>query len=124
MFLSKGFLPWHTSRSFSFEGSAIGPAGPDDILVANTCIRHKTREVWPSGTIIKGGYVIERCLGSGGFGTVDLARHRYLETMNVIKRLHDQYASDVEFARKFLKEPRVSNRAPLSAHPQYKTTKR
>ena len=42
----------------------------------------------------------------------------FLETMNVIKRLHDQYASDVEFARKFLKEPRVSNRAPFSAHPQ------
>ena len=69
----------------------------------------KIREVWPSGTIIKGDYVIERRLGSGGFGTVYLARHRYLETMNVIKRLHDQYASDVEFARKVLKEPRVSN---------------
>ena len=48
--------------------------------------------------------MIEKHLGSGGFGTVYLARHRFLDAMNVIKRLHDQYASDVEFARKFLNE--------------------
>ena len=76
----------------------------------------KIREIWPAGTVIKGDYVIEKRLGSGGFGTVYLARHRFLDAMNVIKRLHDQYAADVEFARKFLNEGRAIRRLRSCPH--------
>jgi serine/threonine protein kinase len=68
------------------------------------------REIWPAGTLIKGDFVIEKRLGGGGFGTVYLARNRFLGTTNVIKRLHEQYASDQEFVRKFVNEGRVMRR--------------
>ena len=74
------------------------------------------REIWPPGTVIRGDYVIEKRLGAGGFGTVYLARHRFLETMNVIKRLHDQYASDADFARRFLNEGRAIRRLRTCPH--------
>ncbi|HEY3743381.1 MAG TPA: protein kinase [Bryobacteraceae bacterium] len=70
----------------------------------------KLREVWPSGTVIKGDYTVEKRLGSGGFGTVYLARHRFLGTMHVIKRLHEQFASDPEYVRKFMNEGRAIRR--------------
>ena len=76
----------------------------------------QVREIWPQGTVINRDYVIQRRLGSGGFGTVYLARHRFLDTMNVIKRLHDQYASDVEFARKFMNEGRAIRRLRTCPH--------
>src|SRR5882724_13262677 len=68
------------------------------------------REIWPSGTLIKGDFVIDKRLGGGGFGTVYLARNRFLGTINVIKRLHEHYASDQEFVRKFVNEGRAMRR--------------
>jgi serine/threonine protein kinase len=68
------------------------------------------REIWPPGTTIKGEYVIEKKLGAGGFGSVYLARHRLLESRHVIKRLHEQYAGDQEFVRKFVNEGRIIRR--------------
>ena len=73
-------------------------------------------EQWPPGTIIKGDFVIERCLGAGGFGTVYLVRNRYFEAHNVIKRLHAQYAADREFVHKFLNEGRVMRRLRACPH--------
>ena len=70
----------------------------------------KLREIWPPGTLIRGDYVIERRLGGGGFGTVYLARHRFLGTLNVIKRLHEHFASDAEYVRKFVNEARAIRR--------------
>ena len=68
------------------------------------------REVWPPGTIIKGDFSIERKLGGGGFGTVYLAKHRFLGSTHVIKRLHDQYAADENYVRKFFNEGRAVRR--------------
>lgn len=70
----------------------------------------QVREIWPSGTVIKGDYVIEKRLGKGGFGTAYLARHRFLDTLNVIKRLHDQYSSDADYVRRFIHEGRAIRR--------------
>ena len=70
----------------------------------------KVREIWPPGTVIKGDYAIEKRLGGGGFGTVYLARHRFLGTMHVIKRLHEQFACDPDYARKFVNEGRAIRR--------------
>jgi len=64
----------------------------------------RLREIWPPGTVIKDDYIIERRLGSGGFGTVYLARHRFLQSQHVIKRLHEQLASDESTVRKFIRE--------------------
>lgn len=68
------------------------------------------REIWPPGTLIKGDFVIEKRLGGGGFGTVYLARNRFLGSTNVIKRLHENFASDPEFVRKFINEGRAIRR--------------
>lgn len=68
------------------------------------------REIWPPETIIKGDYRIERRLGQGGFGIVYLAKHRFLGTMHVIKRLHEHFASNPEYVRKFVKEARAVRR--------------
>ncbi|BDC50291.1 hypothetical protein F183_A26070 [Bryobacterales bacterium F-183] len=68
------------------------------------------REIWPAGTVIRGDYVIDRRLGSGGFGVAYLAHHRFLGTTHVIKRLHDQYASDADYVRKFRDEARTVRR--------------
>ena len=68
------------------------------------------REIWPPGTLIKGDFVIEKRLGGGGFGTVYLARNRFLGSTNVIKRLHEHFASDPEFVRKFVNEGRAMRR--------------
>jgi serine/threonine-protein kinase len=76
----------------------------------------RIREIWPPGTSIKGDYVIEKKLGSGGFGSVYLARHRFLGSIHVIKRLHEQYASDPEYVRKFLNEGRAVRRLKGCPH--------
>ena len=70
----------------------------------------RLREIWPPGTLIKGDFVIERRLSAGGFGTVYLARNRFMGTLCVIKRLHEQFASDAEYVRKFVNEGRAIRR--------------
>jgi TonB family protein len=70
----------------------------------------RLREIWPPGTLIKGDFVIDKRLGGGGFGTVYLARNRFMGTTCVIKRLHEQFASDPEFVRKFVNEGRAIRR--------------
>ncbi len=70
----------------------------------------RPREIWPPGTLIKGDYEIRNKLGGGGFGTVYLAQHRFLGTMHVIKRLHEHFASDPEYVRKFVNEARAVRR--------------
>ena len=60
--------------------------------------------------MIKGDYVIDKKLGSGGFGAVYLAKHRFLGSIHVIKRLHEQYASDPEYLHKFMNEGRAVRR--------------
>ena len=72
-------------------------------------------EIWPLGTIVKGEFTIEKLLGTGGFGTVYLARHRFLGK-SVIKRLHPHYASDREFARKFVNEGVGMRRLKTCSH--------
>lgn len=76
----------------------------------------RIREIWPPGTLIKGDYVVEKKIGSGGFGSVYLARHRFLGSMHVIKRLHEQYASDEEFVRKFMNEGRAVRKLKNCPH--------
>ena len=68
------------------------------------------REIWPPGTVIKGDYSIQKKLGGGGFGTVYVAQHRFLGTTHVIKRLHEHFASDPEYVRKFVNEARAVRR--------------
>ena len=68
------------------------------------------RESWPPGTVIKDDYVIESRLGKGGFGTVYKAKHRFLQSDHVIKRLHEEYSSDEEYVRKFITEGQVIRR--------------
>lgn len=70
----------------------------------------RIREIWPPGTVIKGDYQIQNKLGGGGFGSVYLAQHRFLGTTHVIKRLHEQFASDPEYVRKFVNEARSVRR--------------
>jgi serine/threonine protein kinase len=65
---------------------------------------------WPPGTIVKGDYVIERKLGRGGFGTAYRARHRFLDSVHVIKRLHEEFAADETFVRKFIREGQAIRR--------------
>jgi len=76
----------------------------------------KLREIWPPGTVIKGDYIVERRLGGGGFGTVYLAQHRFLGTTHVIKRLHEQFASDAEYVNKFIREGRAVRRLKGCPH--------
>jgi serine/threonine protein kinase len=68
------------------------------------------RDAWPPGTIIKDDYVIESRLGKGGFGTVYKAKHRFLQSEHVIKKLHEEYSSDEEYVQKFISEGQVIRR--------------
>ncbi|MEU0544507.1 serine/threonine-protein kinase [Nocardia sp. NPDC005978] len=56
------------------------------------------------------GYRIERKLGSGGMGTVLLARHPRLPRMDALKVLADSHRGDEEFRARFLREAEVAAR--------------
>lgn len=58
------------------------------------------------GTIV-GGYRIERVLGSGGMGTVYLAKHPSLPRMDALKVLSAELCRDREFRARFEREANV-----------------
>lgn len=55
------------------------------------------------GTVLA-GYTIERVLGSGGMGTVYLARHRTLPRSDALKVLSAELSRDQEFRARFIRE--------------------
>jgi serine/threonine protein kinase len=57
----------------------------------------------PAGTVV-GEYTIERVLGSGGMGTVYLARHPVLPRSDALKVLPTELSVDPEFRARFLRE--------------------
>lgn len=65
------------------------------------------------GTIVR-GYRIERVLGSGGMGTVYLARHPELPRWDALKVLSPQYSRDPEYRARFERE---ANLAAALDHP-------
>ncbi|MGW4529493.1 serine/threonine-protein kinase [Nocardia sp. NPDC004340] len=65
------------------------------------------------GTIVR-GYRIERVLGSGGMGTVFLARHPELPRWDALKVLSPQYSRDPEYRARFERE---ANLAAALDHP-------
>ncbi|WP_445169010.1 serine/threonine-protein kinase [Mycolicibacterium sp. Dal123E01] len=67
----------------------------------------------PEGTDI-GGYRIERVLGSGGMGTVYLARHPQLPRSDALKVLSAEFSVDPEFRARFLRE---ADLAAMLDHP-------
>ncbi|MFI6870125.1 protein kinase [Nocardia sp. NPDC050406] len=58
------------------------------------------------GTIV-GGYRIERVLGSGGMGTVYLAKHPQLPRMDALKVLSADLSRDAEFRGRFEREANI-----------------
>ncbi|WP_431240954.1 serine/threonine-protein kinase (plasmid) [Mycolicibacterium aichiense] len=67
----------------------------------------------PAGTDV-GGYRIERVLGSGGMGTVYLARHPQLPRSDALKVLPTEFSVDPQFRARFLREADV---AAMLDHP-------
>ncbi|MFD7841540.1 protein kinase [Nocardia sp. NPDC059764] len=65
------------------------------------------------GVIVR-GYRIERVLGSGGMGTVYLARHPELPRWDALKVLSPQYSRDPEYRARFERE---ANLAAALDHP-------
>ncbi|BDH58020.1 serine/threonine-protein kinase [Tsukamurella sp. PLM1] len=61
------------------------------------------------GTVI-GGYRIERRLGSGGMGSVYLAKHPELPRYDALKVLGASYSGDDGFRRRFLREAELAAR--------------
>lgn len=61
------------------------------------------------GTVI-GGYRIERRLGSGGMGSVYLAKHPELPRYDALKVLGVGYSGDDAFRRRFLREAELAAR--------------
>ncbi|GAB0105503.1 hypothetical protein JMUB6875_44820 [Nocardia sp. JMUB6875] len=61
------------------------------------------------GTVFA-GYRIERRLGSGGMGTVFLAKHPRLPRMDALKVLSDAHHGDEEFRARFLREAELAAR--------------
>ncbi|NMD58332.1 serine/threonine-protein kinase, partial [Tsukamurella columbiensis] len=61
------------------------------------------------GTVI-GGYRIERRLGSGGMGSVYLAKHPELPRYDALKVLGAGYSGDEAFRKRFLREAELAAR--------------
>jgi serine/threonine protein kinase len=61
------------------------------------------------GTVI-GGYRIERRLGSGGMGSVYLAKHPELPRHDALKVLSSGYVGDDGFRKRFLREAELASR--------------
>lgn len=61
----------------------------------------------PPGTVIA-GYLIERVLGSGGMGTVYLARHPSLPRHDALKVLSAEYSAEPSFRARFNREAELA----------------
>jgi serine/threonine protein kinase len=72
------------------------PADPVDHLAA--------------GTLLDDRYEIVRPLGTGGMGTVYLARHRQMDRLSAVKVLHPSQAGDREALDRFAREARNASR--------------
>ncbi|MEC3917816.1 serine/threonine-protein kinase [Nocardia sp. CDC160] len=66
-------------------------------------------EILTPGTIFA-GYRIERTLGSGGTGTVYVAKHPRLPRLDALKVLSVQHSSDHEFRSRFIREAEFAAR--------------
>ncbi|WP_280464563.1 serine/threonine-protein kinase [Nocardia cyriacigeorgica] len=60
--------------------------------------------------VVFAGYQIEGVLGSGGMGTVYLARHPRLPRREAVKVLSPQHSSDDEFRARFVREAELAAR--------------
>ncbi|BDU05395.1 serine/threonine protein kinase [Nocardia cyriacigeorgica] len=60
--------------------------------------------------VVFAGYLIEGVLGSGGMGTVYLARHPRLPRREAVKVLSPQHSSDDEFRARFVREAELAAR--------------
>jgi serine/threonine protein kinase len=60
--------------------------------------------VWQAGTQLKGGYIIEKQIGDGGFGLTYLGYKRDRTTKVAIKTLKDEYASIEDWQDEFRRE--------------------
>ncbi|MGW4772252.1 serine/threonine-protein kinase [Nocardia sp. NPDC004278] len=61
------------------------------------------------GTVFA-GYVIERMLGSGGMGSVYVAKHPRLPRHDALKVLSDEHGADAEFRARFIREADLAAR--------------
>ena len=71
-----------------------------------------------AATLAGGRYVLEERLGSGGMGSVYLARDRELERPVAVKLLAEGLADDHEFRQRFVREARLAARL---SHPNIVT---
>jgi len=69
-----------------------------------------TSEPLEPGMLVAGRYEIVRRLGTGGMGTVYLARHREMDRMCALKVLHPSLAGDREALERFGREARNASR--------------
>ena len=60
--------------------------------------------VWQAGTQLKGGYIIEKQIGDGGFGLTYLGYKSDRSTKVAIKTLKEQYAADEAWQDEFRRE--------------------
>lgn len=96
-------------------GKALVPADPTaDLHVEDTGtqVQHVPvgESVDPSVVDLVPGYRIERKLGSGGMGTVYLARQKALDRLVAIKVLSKELATDTGYVQRFLAEARSAAR--------------
>ena len=61
------------------------------------------------GTILNGTYRIEAVIGSGGMGTVYLARHVHLGIEVAVKSLVQQFTGNTEAMKRFQREAQISS---------------
>jgi len=80
------------------------PPGPADADQGGT-----TDSLSPGSTLAE-RYEIQRRLGTGGMGTVYLARHREMDRLCAVKVLHPRLSQDAEARARFAQEARNASR--------------